>query len=111
VTKRVDAKPGAAAAIATDPAPTVALHRKPIGPQAMAGDARPYDNQAAGLAAARADQRRVAVAHGDGLEEARDGREKPGARRRHVETGRADREDDIARLFRLDPGYAGAVSP
>ncbi len=65
----------------------------------------------AGLAAARADQGRIAVAHGHGTREAGHGGQETGAGRGHIQPGRADRQNHRAGLGRIDPCGPGAAPP
>jgi len=99
--QRLLAEPGAAAAVAADPAPSIALHRHAVGPQPVAGDSGPDVDQSARLAATGPDQRRVAVSRSHCFGEPRDGCQEPAARGRDGETRRADRQHDAARFARV----------
>ena len=109
VAQRALADPGAAAAIAADPAPAVALDRAAVGEQPMAGDPGAGDDEAGGRAARGADQRRVAVAHHHRAAELRRGGEQAAAGGGDREAGAAEGQGDDARA-RRDRGRRGTRS-
>src|ERR1700722_12838867 len=111
MTQRLSAEPGTAAAVAAEPAPSVALHGHAAGPQPVAGNTGADVDQTARLAAAGSDQRRIAVARSRGFGELRDGRQEPAARRRDVETGCADRQLDAAQFLGVESGRGSALPP
>jgi hypothetical protein len=68
-------------------------------------------DQTARLAAARSDQRRIAVTRSHGFGELRDGSQESAARGRDVETSRADRQDDAAQFLGVESGRGSALPP
>ena len=93
--------PAAAAAISGEPAPGVALDRKPVGEQTMPGDAGADDDEAAGRAGPRPDQRRIAVAHQAGSRERRERGQELRADLQ-IGSGGARRKHDAGKVVRWD---------